>query len=118
MLTLNFKKKDFTLACIHSLYNQYESEFKNNTMEVIIVDNNSKDGSVEAIRDEIKLKKYINMHVIANHENNGFGSGCNIGAKKAKGEFILFLNNDTLVKDNGLIKMAELLPKYIQKLQY
>jgi len=106
IVTLNYKKKEFTIACIHSLYKQYESDFKNNNMEVIIVDNDSKDGSVELIREEIKMHKFVNMHVIANNENNGFGTGCNIGTKKASGEFIVFLNNDTLVKDKGLIKMV------------
>lgn len=47
------------------------------------------------------------MRVIANDSNAGFGIGCNIGAKASKGEFILFLNNDTIVEDKGLVKMME-----------
>jgi len=107
IVTLNYKKHELTISCINSLWEQYESEFTHNKMEVIIVDNDSQDDSVEAIRNEIKEKKFVNMHVIANPTNSGFGAGCNVGAKAAKGKYILLLNNDTLVKDKGLLRMAE-----------
>ena len=107
IVTLNYKKKDLTIACISSLWEQYASEFQNNKMEVIIVDNDSQDDSVEAIRREIKEKKFENIRIIANSSNAGFGAGCNLGAEKSSGDFILFLNNDTVVKDKGIYKMAE-----------
>ena len=107
IVTLNYKKKDLTIACIASLWEQYAKEFSANKMEVIIVDNDSQDDSVAAIRDEIKKKKFANMQVITNDKNSGFGIGCNIGAKVSQGDFILFLNNDTIVKDDGLMKMVD-----------
>jgi len=107
IVTLNYKKPDLTISCIDSLWEQYEAELSSNKMEVIIVDNDSQDDSVEKIKKEISTKKFHNTHVIANPTNAGFGAGCNIGANASKGEFILFLNNDTLVKDKGLMKMAE-----------
>lgn len=106
IVILNYKKKELTIACIASLWEQFEAEFKSNKMEVIIVDNDSQDDSVEAMRKEVKEKKFENIQVIANTSNAGFGAGCNLGAANAKGEFILFLNNDTLVKDKGIMKMA------------
>jgi GT2 family glycosyltransferase len=107
IVTLNYKKSDLTITCISSLWEQFEKEFQQNRMEVIIVDNDSKDGSVDTIRDVIRRKKFTNMHVIQNSSNAGFGAGCNLGAIKSKGEFILFLNNDTEVKDKGIQKMTE-----------
>jgi GT2 family glycosyltransferase len=107
IVTLNYKKKDLTIACITSLWEQYASEFENNSIEVIIVDNDSQDGSVEAIRHVIKEKHFENMHVVANSTNAGFGAGCNEGVAKSQGELILFLNNDTVVKDDGLMRMAK-----------
>lgn len=106
IVTLNYKKKDLTIACITSLWEQYADEFQKDKLEVIIVDNDSQDDSVEAIRGEIKKKNFTNMHVIANSSNAGFGAGCNLGAASAKGDYIMFLNNDTLVKDKGIMKMA------------
>lgn len=107
IVTLNYKKKELTIACILSLYKQFEPEFKDNKMEVVIVDNDSKDDSVPVLHEEIKKNNFANIKVIANPTNSGFGAGCNIGAKSAKGEFLVFLNNDTIVKDKGLMKMVE-----------
>ncbi len=106
IVTLNYKKPDLTISCINSLWEQYADEFESNEIEVVIVDNASGDDSVDMIREEIKNKKFANMQVIANTSNAGFGAGCNTGAKVSKGDFILFLNNDTIVKDKGIDKMA------------
>jgi GT2 family glycosyltransferase len=76
-------------------------------MEIIIVDNDSQDESVKTIKEFILKNKYNNTLLIENDENSGFSKGCNLGAKKAKGDYILFLNNDTVVEDNGIYKMAK-----------
>jgi GT2 family glycosyltransferase len=107
IVTLNYNKSDLTIACITSLWEQFSKELEEHHLEVIIVDNDSQDSSVEEIRDVIKQKKFINMHIVQNSSNAGFGSGCNLGAHKSKGDFILFLNNDTVVKDKGILEMAE-----------
>lgn len=109
IITLNFKKKDLTLACLTSLYKHYQKQLERNEMEVIIVDNFSQDDSVAAIRKAIEKQKYKNVHLYANTENAGFGRGCNFGAEKAQGEYLLFLNNDTQVLDEGFIGMTEFL---------
>ena len=107
IITLNYKKSDLTLACMASLHEQFSKEFQNNELELIIVDNDSGDNSVEVLRSALKKEQYKNMYLIANKENSGFGKGCNIGVKEAKGEYILFLNNDTSVKDKGFLQMIE-----------
>jgi len=89
-----------------SLYKQFGKEFGDDTIELIIVDNASGDDSVQTLNGEIQKKGYQGMHVIANSENAGFGAGCNLGASKAKGKYFLLLNNDTLVKDTGILSMA------------
>ncbi|MBA3723915.1 MAG: glycosyltransferase family 2 protein [Candidatus Levybacteria bacterium] len=106
IITLNYKKPELTLACMQSLNEQFSKEFAADQIELLIVDNDSQDDSVKILRREIETKKYKNMQVIANPTNAGFGAGCNTGAKASKGEFILFQNNDTLVKDAGPLKMA------------
>lgn len=72
--------------------------------EVIVVDNASSDGSIDMVKQEFKKVK-----IIENNENVGFAKGCNIGAKNAKGKYILFLNSDTQVLDNGFLSMVEFL---------
>jgi len=82
-----FNQVEYTKQCIEALYkNTPESLFK-----VIIVDNNSTDGTKKFITDFGK-----NIQIISNSENLGFAKACNQGAKKASGKFLLFLNNDTV----------------------
>lgn len=107
IISINYKKKELTANSIDSLNNQYEKEFRHGDFEYIVVDNNSQDSSVEFLRR--KVKKYMNFCVISNKENTGYGAGNNLGAKNAKGEFLLFLNNDTQVQNKTFLKMVEFL---------
>ena len=63
--------------------------------ELIVVDNGSKKNEVE-ILEQSELKKYFTF--IGSDKNLGFGSGNNLGAKYAKGEYLAFINNDTYFK--------------------
>lgn len=112
IVTLNYKKPDLTLACLESLHKQFEKEFKSSALEVIVVDNDSKDDSVEKMGIAVARKRYPNTKILASGENGGFGKGNNFGARKAKGDFIVFLNNDTIAKDTGLFAMAEYMQKH------
>ena len=69
--------------------------------EVIVVDNVSVDGTKEMIR-----KKYPETVLIANRQNVGFGKGNNQGIRKARGEYILLLNSDTVVQGNAIGKLV------------
>jgi len=74
--------------------------------EIIFVDNASSDGSVEWIK-----KHYPRTKIILNKENVGFAEGNNIGYRYAKGEFILFLNNDTKVTKNFIVELLHTIKK-------
>lgn len=111
IVTLNYNKSHLTVACMESLYNFFHKEFADGIFELIIVDNASPDNSVENLQKTIKDAGYKNVHLIDNKSNDGFGKGCNIGAKTAKGNYILFLNNDTVVKDTNLLQMIEYMDK-------
>jgi GT2 family glycosyltransferase len=106
IITLNYKKKELTFACVTSLHEQYKDAFAKEEMEVIVVDNDSQDDSVHFLREEIKKKAWKHTTVITNDRNAGFGAGCNLGARSATGKYLLFLNNDTVVKDRGIGSMA------------
>jgi GT2 family glycosyltransferase len=111
IILLNYNKPHLTLACLASLDEHFAKALSNDGFEIIIVDNASSDDSVAVLKQEIKSKKYSAVHLIENAQNDGFSKGCNIGAQKAKGEYFLFLNNDTVVGDNGIMDMVD----YMQK---
>lgn len=107
IILLNYKKPYLTTTCLSSLYEHLQPELNKGEVEIIVVDNNSQDDSLKILREEIKQKEYARVHLITNKENAGFGKGCNIGAQQATGEYLLFLNNDTVVKDRGIVAMAD-----------
>ncbi|MBI2613604.1 MAG: glycosyltransferase family 2 protein [Candidatus Levybacteria bacterium] len=109
IVTLSYNTKDLTIMCLNSLASQYKDELERKEMEIIVVDNNSSDGSTSQISN---LKSQIsNLTLIQSKKNLGFAKGCNLGAKNAKGKYILFLNSDTQVLDKGFLSMVEFLNK-------
>ncbi len=74
--------------------------------EIILVDNHSKDGSMELVNESNRLKKYYRKI------NHGFASSCNYGAKLATQDNLLFLNPDCIVKKNTIIELTSDLNKF------
>ena len=94
IIIINYKTKELTANCISSIVRIFDRE----AYEIIVVDNDSRDGSVEFLD-----KKFGNqILIIPNQKNQGFGTANNIGSKKAKGEFLFFLNSDTLLTSDFL----------------
>lgn len=95
IIILNWNGIADTKECLASLNN---ITYKN--YEIIIVDNGSKDNSITELK---KLQARNNkIKLLQNRKNLGFAGGNNVGYKAAKGSFILFLNNDTIVSKNFL----------------
>lgn len=105
IITINYNKKKLTEKCIYSIYRFYRNYLENNEIEIIVVDNGSSDDSVNYLSHLIKNKTYRNIKLIQNKQNEGFGKGCNIGAAHAKGDFLLFINNDAQVNDTKILEM-------------
>lgn len=98
IIILSYNTKELLKNCINSIFTQLKGEF-----EVIVVDNASSDGSVK----EVRALKNSRIKIIENKKNIGFAGGCNIGAEKAKGEYLLFLNSDTEVKDESVLEILQ-----------
>lgn len=71
-------------------------------LELILIDNCSRDESVKFVKNN-----YKNVKILQLKKNYGFAKGNNIGASKAKGEYIVLLNNDTCVNKNWLIELVK-----------
>ena len=74
------------------------------TWEIVLVDNASTDGTAEYVREHLE-PRFPNLRYIYSQDNTGFAGGNNLGARKARGEYILFLNNDTAITPNFLQNM-------------
>lgn len=78
--------------------------------EIIVVDNDSTDGSIEALSGDSRVT------FIPTGENLGFGRANNKGLEQAKGEYIFFLNSDTLLKNNAIKMLYDFAKQYQGKL--
>lgn len=97
IIIVNWNGIDHLKKCLPSVY---EQNYKN--IEVIVVDNSSNDRSSNWIK-----KNYPKVKLIENKTNLGFAEGNNVGYSIAKGDFVLFLNNDTYVTSNFLTELIK-----------
>ena len=112
IIILNYNTKNITLEAISSIEMNYPKEVSLGTYEVIVTDNASPDGSLEAFQAYKKKSKIKVFHVIDNKKNIGFAAGNNKGVPYAKGKYILFLNPDTIVYPHTLQRMISFMNEH------
>ncbi len=101
IVVLNYNGQDTILDCLSSVYQSDYPKF-----EVVVVDNDSKDGSFEMAK-----KQFSRAHFIKNSNNTGYAAGNNIGIRFALEKFadyVLVLNNDAFLKKNTLTELCKL----------
>lgn len=98
IIIVSFNTRDILKQCLQSVYEQARQV----DFEVIVIDNNSADASVEMIK-----RGFPGVILIANSANRGFAAANNQGMKQARGRYILLLNSDTMVLHNAVDKMFE-----------
>jgi len=101
VIIVNYNVKELLENCINSIL----AASKNLAVEIVIVDNNSFDGSVDYINS--KFSSYPNIKVIPGKINLGFAKANNLGVKASTGNFILILNPDTVLQEDTLDKSLE-----------
>lgn len=97
-------------ACKRVIVQACESASEWEFWETIVVDNASKDETVEIV------KQFGWVHLICNTENWGFAAGVNKGAKEAKGEWLLLLNPDCIVDENAFAELYEFVQSNDEKI--
>ncbi|HRE39927.1 MAG TPA: glycosyltransferase family 2 protein [Ignavibacteria bacterium] len=100
VVIVTWNSEEEIIQCLDSVYS--DSENHKISVEVIVVDNNSSDKTLE----KIKLKNYSSLSVICNKENFGYTVACNQGMKKAKGEYVFLLNPDTIINNGSILKLV------------
>ncbi len=93
IIIVNYNTKRLTCQCIDSIIEKTEGV----SFEIIVVDNNSTDGSQELLSHDNRIV------FIEAGENLGFGKANNLGFKKSTGKYLFFLNSDTILLNNALL---------------
>ncbi|MFA6468667.1 MAG: glycosyltransferase family 2 protein [Bacteroidota bacterium] len=88
--------RDLLEACLNSII----AHTRNITIEIILIDNNSEDGTKQMI-----LEKFPMVQLLENSTNRGVAPARNQGIKKAKGKYVLILDADTKLIENSIEKL-------------
>jgi GT2 family glycosyltransferase len=106
IVIVNYNLKEDTIDCINSLL-----DAKALLPNIIVVDNQSTDGSVEALREAFDER----LNIIQAEDNRGYPHALNIGipeALKRNAEWVLLMNNDVLVAEDFLLALQEAVLKH------
>ena len=103
IIIVSWNTKKITEDCLNSINRSLtNSRIK---YEIIVVDNDSRDGSVDMLKN-YKLPT-TNYQLILNNNNLGFGQGNNLGVERANGKYILLLNTDMIVLNRAIEKLYD-----------
>jgi len=103
---LLYRPGKYLKPCLESIFNQ---TYPN--LEILIIDNNSADGTKEKIEEFLRGRRGKNnqaVRLIINQKNLGFAAGHNIGIKESRGEFVFLVNQDIILKEDFLSRAIEI----------
>jgi len=97
IIIVSFNTREMTLECLRSVFEQT----RETAYELIVVDNDSCDGSAAAISEQ-----FPDVTLMAESENHGFAKGNNLAVNRARGQYVLLLNPDTVVLNGAIDKLV------------
>ncbi|NJN94933.1 MAG: glycosyltransferase [Anaerolineales bacterium] len=100
IIILNWNTRDLLVDCLNTIF-QHAADL---SLEVIVVDNASTDGSQAMLREH-----FPQVRLIANHDNVGFAKGNNQGMAVSQGRYWLLLNSDAFITPGSLTALLQLL---------
>ena len=104
IIIINYKVKEYIIPCIESIYKHTSKSLR---YEILVIDNNSNDGSIDAIKSQ-----FSEVKIYQNTENIGFSKAVNQGAETAIGKYIFILNPDTKLIEDSISILFTFLEKH------
>lgn len=105
VIIVSFNTCDLTLTCLRHLHAALDGV----TSQVIVVDNASQDGSVEAVAE-----RFPQVELVASDRNLGFGAANNVGMRRGAGRYVLLLNSDAFVEPTAIGELIDYLENHPQ----
>ncbi len=115
IVIISYNTKKLTRNCLESSL----KSLKNATFsyEIVVVDNASKDGSQEMLKN-YQTRLNDKFKLILGNENIGFGKGNNLGVKHTRGKYILLLNSDIVALDDAISALFKFYTKHEEKYHF
>ncbi len=110
VIIVNYNVKYFIEQCLYSVFEakeQFESKYGQNSLEILVVDNNSHDQSCDLIKT-----KFPGINLTENNKNVGFSTANNQAIKISHGEYVLLLNPDTIVAEDTFTKIIDFMDSH------
>jgi len=107
IIVLTYNNYKITLSCLDAI----KKYTKNFSTEIIIIDNHSKPQDFQLLKNGLKIFNNFRYQLIRLPKNMGFSKASNIGAKKALGKYLVFINNDVQVTEGWLKPLISFLNK-------
>jgi N-acetylglucosaminyl-diphospho-decaprenol L-rhamnosyltransferase len=104
VIVISFNTKAMSLECLHSIFHNNQISF-----EIFFFDNDSQDGTVQAVKSEFNSH---DVTVLVSVKNIGFANANNQAALHASGEYLLFLNPDTVILDKAIGNLLQFAKQY------
>ncbi|HOP39233.1 MAG TPA: glycosyltransferase family 2 protein [Candidatus Woesebacteria bacterium] len=102
-IIVSYNTKDLTIQALTSLLKEIKSsDMLKKKSEILLVDNHSQDGSIQAIKQFFHQAKFRDYQLIVNKKNLGFARANNQALKQAQGQYLLLLNSDTIVQPGAI----------------
>ncbi|HUM57195.1 MAG TPA: glycosyltransferase family 2 protein [Candidatus Woesebacteria bacterium] len=102
-IIVSYNTKDLTIQALTSLLKEIKSsDLLKKKSEILLVDNHSQDGSIQAIKQFFHQAKFRDYQLIVNKKNLGFARANNQALKQAQGQYLLLLNSDTIVQPGAI----------------
>jgi GT2 family glycosyltransferase len=101
VIVVGYNGQQYLAQCLPSLLGGADRDY-----EVVFVDNASTDGSADYVQ-----RTFPHVRVLRNETNLGFGGAANLGAREARGKYLAFLNQDTLVEPGWLTALTAALER-------
>lgn len=98
VVAVNYNGRDYLEPCLRSVLDQ---DYPEGQVEVILIDNDSTDGSVELVRERLP-----EVQIVINDENVGFSPAVNQGARLGNGEILALINNDAVATPTWLRELV------------
>ena len=107
IVIVNYNTQEYLGRCVKSIY---RSGIDTKDIELIIIDNNSSDSSLQIAQDIIDNEK-IKSNIIRNNINVGFSKAINMGLSQCSGKYVCILNPDIYIEKNCFIKLIDFMNK-------